>query len=74
MPARGPIVLTEDEAELVLDMLGRPSEDDSTLVTQMRGKFLEFLKVCAWNEVGFQAFFSCNNTESPRRHNTKHDV
>jgi hypothetical protein len=45
MPARGPLILTEDEAEHLLDLLGRPTDDDTILITQLRAKVLEFLKV-----------------------------
>ncbi|KAI8583466.1 hypothetical protein K450DRAFT_223840 [Umbelopsis ramanniana AG] len=35
---RGPIVLTIDEAECLLDQLPPPSKDDDALVTKLREK------------------------------------
>ena len=38
-------MLTEDEAELLLDMIGPPVSDENPLTTQLRSKLRTFLQV-----------------------------
>eukprot|EP01135_Chromosphaera_perkinsii_P002371 Nk52_evm25s222 gene=Nk52_evmTU25s222 len=38
MPARGPVILTEDEIEHLLDLLGRPEPDEDICVRNIRRK------------------------------------
>ena len=45
MPARGPVVLTEDEAEMLLDMLGAPAPGEDPVQRNVREKLAAFLKV-----------------------------
>jgi hypothetical protein len=45
MPARGPVVLTEDEVEALLDLMGPPNADDDPIKVNLRSKLSLLLKV-----------------------------
>ncbi|ORX55010.1 hypothetical protein DM01DRAFT_1335302 [Hesseltinella vesiculosa] len=40
---RGPLVLTIDEAELLLDQMPPPDKDEAPLVTKLRARLRDFL-------------------------------
>ena len=71
MPARGPVVLTEDEAELVLDMIGPPASDENPLTTQLRSKLRTFLQV---RKVSRHFFFRAHTSPgAPDGHGREYD-